>query len=112
MSSSTLGLNVDAALVYTCNDEDFYMELLSDYAKSASDKCHDLSSYLENGDLKNYEILVHSLKSASKTVGADDVSGQAKALEEASRNKDVDFVNEHHKAFVESFTELAGKILG
>ena len=108
----TLGLNVDAALVYTCNDEDFYMELLSDYAKSASDKCHDLSSYLENGDLKNYEILVHSLKSASKTVGADDVSEQAKALEEASRNKDVDFVNEHHKAFVESFTELAGKILG
>ena len=108
----TLGLNVDAALVYTCNDEDFYMELLTDYAESAADKCHDLSAYLENGDLKNYEILVHSLKSASKTVGADGVSEQARALEEASRNKDMSFVNEHHGAFVESFTSLAEKILG
>ncbi len=107
-----LGLNVDAALVYTCNDEDFYMELLTDYAESAADKCHDLSAYLENGDLKNYEILVHSLKSASKTVGADGVSEQARALEEASRNKDMSFVNEHHGAFVESFTSLAEKILG
>ena len=107
-----LGLNVDAALVYTCNDEDFYMELLTDYAESAADKCHDLSAYLENGDIKNYEILVHSLKSASKTVGADGVSEQARALEEASRNKDMSFVNEHHGAFVESFTSLAEKILG
>ena len=107
-----LGLNVDAALVYTCNDEDFYMELLTDYAESAADKCHDLSAYLENGDIKNYEILVHSLKSASKTVGADDVSEQARALEEASRNKDMSFVNEHHGTFVESFTSLAEKILG
>ncbi len=107
-----LGLNVDAALVYTCNDEDFYMELLTDYAESAADKCHDLSAYLENGDIKNYEILVHSLKSASKTVGAGGVSEQARALEEASRNKDMSFVNEHHGAFVESFTSLAEKILG
>lgn len=108
----TIGLNVDAALMYTCNDEDFYKELLTDYAKSAEDKCSELSSYLENKDLKNYEILVHSLKSASKTVGADDLSDMAKSLEEASGNKDICFVNEHHEAFIESFKALAGKILG
>ena len=107
-----LGLNVDAGLMYTCNDEAFYMELLSDSANSASDKCSDLSSFLENNDLKNYEILVHSLKSASKTVGADEVSEQAKALEEAARNGDADFVKANHDAFVTSFKELSGKILG
>ena len=107
-----LGLNVDAALVYTCNDEDFYMELLTDYAESAPDKCHDLSAYLEKGDIKNYEILVHSLKSASKTIGADNVSEKARALEEAARDNDLEFVKAHHEAFVESFTELSGKILG
>lgn len=107
-----IGLNVDAGLMYTCNDEAFYMELLSDYAKSASDKCSDLSSFLENNDLRNYEILVHSLKSASKTVGADDVSEQARALEEASRNQDSDFVKANHDAFVTSFKELSERILG
>ena len=107
-----IGLNVDAGLMYTCNDEAFYMELLSDYAKSAPDKCSDLSSFLENNDLKNYEILVHSLKSASKTVGADDVSEQARALEEAARNQDEGFVKANHEAFTASFKELAAKILG
>ena len=107
-----LGLNVDAGLMYTCNDEDFYLELLTDYAKSADDKCSELSSYLENNDLKNYEILVHSLKSASKTVGADELSDRAKALEEASRDLNADFVNANHEAFVTGFRELASKILG
>ena len=108
----SLGLNVDAGLMYTCSDEDFYLELLTDYARSADDKCSELSSYLEKGDLKNYEILVHSLKSASKTVGADELSDRAKALEEASRDQNTDFVNANHEAFVTGFRELAAKILG
>ena len=108
----SLGLNVDAGLMYTCSDEDFYLELLTDYARSADDKCSELSSYLEMGDLKNYEILVHSLKSASKTVGADELSDRAKALEEASRDQNTDFVNANHEAFVTGFRELAAKILG
>ncbi len=108
----SLGLNVDAGLMYTCSDEDFYLELLTDYARSADDKCSELSSYLEKGDLKNYEILVHSLKSASKTVGADELSDRAKALEEASRDQNTDFVNANHESFVTGFRELAAKILG
>ena len=108
----SLGLNVDAGLLYTCNEEEFYLELLTDYANSASEKCAELSSYLEKDDLKNYEILVHSLKSSSKTVGADEVSEKAKALEQASRNQDKDFVITNHDAFVRLFEELAQKILG
>ena len=108
----SLGLNVDAGLLYTCNEEEFYLELLTDYANSASEKCAELSSYLEKDDLKNYEILVHSLKSSSKTVGADEVSEKAKALEQASRNLDKDFVITNHDAFVRLFEELAQKILG
>ena len=107
-----LGLNVEAGLMYTCNEEDFYMDLLHDYAESASDKCSELSSYLEKDDLKNYEILVHSLKSASKTIGADEVSEKAKALEQASRDLDKDFVKANHDEFVKLFGELAQKILG
>ena len=89
----SLGLNVDAGLMYTCSDEDFYLELLTDYARSADDKCSELSSYLEKGDLKNYE-------------------DRAKALEEASRDQNTDFVNANHEAFVTGFRELASKILG
>ena len=106
----SLGLNVESGLGYACGDEDFYLELLSDYADSAPEKSAELASYLDNGDLENYEILVHSLKSGSKTVGADDLSEQAKALELACKDKDADFVKEHHGPFVKALKELAEKL--
>ena len=109
--ASAAGLNVDEALLYTCGEVEFYMELLGDYARSCDAKCSELSSYLEKGDIANYEILVHSLKSSSKTIGAGELSEQAKALETAARNKDTDFIKANHGAFIKSFKELAGKIL-
>ena len=107
-----LGLNVDAALVYTSGEEDFYLELLADYANDAKDKAAELTSYLDNGDLENYEILVHSLKSTSRTVGADELADEAKALEDASREKNTEFVKAHHDSFITHFTGFASKITG
>ena len=108
----SLGLNVDAGIGYACGEEDFYLELLTDYANDASGKSAGLSSYLEKGDLKNYEILVHSLKSASRTVGADALSAQAKALEDASRDGDMDFVKAHHDDLINGLAKLSGGLLG
>ena len=107
-----IGLNVDSALVYSCGDEDFYLELLTDYAEQASDRCAELTSYLEAGNLKDYEILVHSVKSSSKTIGADDLSELAKSLEAAARDSDADYVRQHHDALVSGLEELKTRIIG
>ena len=107
-----IGLNVDSALVYSCGDEDFYLELLTDYAGQASDWCAELTSYLEAGNLKDYEILVHSVKSSSKTIGADDLSELAKLLESAARDSDADYVRQHHDALVSGLEELKTRIIG
>ena len=107
-----IGLNVDSALVYSCGDEDFYLELLTDYAGQASDRCAELTSYLEAGNLKDYEILVHSVKSSSKTIGADDLSELAKSLESAARDSDADYVRQHHDALVSGLEELRTRIIG
>lgn len=106
-----LGLNVDAGLGYACDEEDFYLELLTDYANSAEEKCGSLEKFLEDDDLNNYEILIHSLKSTSRMVGADDLSDKAKELQDAAGKNDMDFVKEHHPVFVSEFKELSGKIL-
>ena len=107
-----IGLNVDSALVYSCGDEDFYLELLTDYAGQASDRCAELTSYLEAGNLKDYEILVHSIKSSSKTIGADDLSELAKLLESAAGDSDADYVRQHHDALVSGLEELRTRIIG
>ena len=107
-----IGLNVTAAIEYSCGDEELYIELLTDYAKSCDEKCLSLASYLGSGDLANYRILIHSLKSSSRTIGADSVSADAKALEDASARGDIDFVKEHHETFVADYKTLSAKILG
>lgn len=108
----SLGLNVDNALTYTCGEEELYIELLSDYAAGCEEKCSSLAGFLENKDLADYRILIHSLKSSSKTVGADGLSSKAKALEDASAKEDYDFVKANHDAFVKDFKDLSSKILG
>ena len=108
----SLGLNIEAGIGFACGDESFYLELLGDYADSIPEKSADLTSYLDNGDLENYEILVHSLKSGAKTIGADELSEQAKALEFACKDKNADFVKENHEPFIKALKEFAGKIKG
>ena len=108
----SLGLNTEAGIGFACGDESFYLELLGDYVDSIPEKSADLTSYLDNGDLENYEILVHSLKSGAKTIGADELSEQAKALEFACKDKNADFVKENHEPFIKALKEFAGKIKG
>ena len=108
----SLGLNVEAAIEYSCGEEDLYIELLTDYARNAEDKCDTLASYIENNSLANYRILIHSLKSSSKMIGADELSSLAKDLEDASARNDEEYVKSHHDNFAKKFKELAGKILG
>ena len=108
----SLGLNVKAAIEYSCGEEDLYIELLTDYAKNAEDKCATLASYLEDNSLSNYRVLIHSLKSSSKMIGADELSSLAKDLEDASARSDEEYVKSHHDDFAKRFKDLASKILG
>ena len=108
----SIGLNVNAAVEYSCGEEDLYLDLLSDYANSCEDKCKELDSYLNEEDMKNYSILIHSLKSSSRIIGADAVSALAKDLEDASKKNDIDFVSINHEIFIENYKALAAKLLG
>ena len=90
------GFAVQSGMKYCAGDADFYREMLSDYAASCEKRLSELHAAMQAGDLKQYEILVHALKSVSGTVGADDVSGLARLLEEAAKNGDAETVGSRH----------------
>jgi CheY-like chemotaxis protein/anti-sigma regulatory factor (Ser/Thr protein kinase) len=81
-------------------DEDFYRTILSEYLKVSDEKKKDLNRFFEEGDLKNYGILIHSLKSTSAMIGADTPSKLAQKLESAAGNDDMDYVKTNHSAFL------------
>lgn len=109
---STLPEDIDTArgLNSCMNDAEFYRSLLEDFAGSAAGTAEKLGSFLEQNDLDNYRILVHSLKSSSKTVGAMRLSAAAEKLEAAAKNNDRQYINENHRGLCDALADIAGRL--
>ena len=91
------GFSAESGLMYCAGDSAFYREMLSDYARSYTERMTELQAALQAEDWKQYQTAVHALKSISKTVGADDVSELAKAQEEAAKQCDAETIRSQHK---------------
>jgi len=110
-----LGLVIDAGLAYCGNDEAFYVEMLEDYVNTSDKRWRELEAALTQNDMDGYCILIHALKSTSKTVGINDVFELAKELEERSKNGEADAVREKHRqleAVYRNRVEALKSILG
>ncbi len=107
---SEKGFNTVSGLNYCIQDSDFYKQMLTDFAGSYHDQMNELHGALENKDLKLYRTKVHSLKSSSKLVGADDVSELALSLEKAAECGDTEFVAEHAGELDDAFGKRTQQI--
>ena len=89
----TNGADIEKALT-TLLDMDFYNETLEDLQNQVSEKMSLLRKYKDTGDMPNYAIEVHSLKSDFKTVGFYDMAEKYPYQHEVeSKNNNADFVN-------------------
>ncbi len=104
------GFDTLAGLRFCAGDKDFYLEMVQDFASSFEEKSVELQSYADSGDFKNYQILIHALKGNAKRIGADALSESARLLEEAAKEQDKIYIQEHHREFLEGFKERAEKI--
>ncbi|WP_196808761.1 response regulator [Butyrivibrio sp. AC2005] len=74
------GINVDEA-VRNCGGEDLALEVIEDFKLHLPDKLRMITEYEAAGDIKNFTIQVHSLKSSARIIGAGELSKQAELLE-------------------------------
>ena len=101
-------LDTQTGMTYCMDDENFYMEMIMEYRDG--DKTAKLQACFETEDWENYRILVHALKSTSLTIGATELSKEAKALESACREENIAFVKEHHAEVMERYRILLDEI--
>ncbi len=104
------GLNTEAGLLYAAGDPDFYLNLIQEFINTYEEKLARLETLFAACNWHDYGICVHALKSNSKTIGADELSEQARDLEDASKNQEEAFVKENHSKFSKDFKELAAKL--
>jgi signal transduction histidine kinase/DNA-binding NarL/FixJ family response regulator len=106
--SSIDGLDTATGLGYCMDDEDFYEEMLKEYLNS--DKKEAMAQYFEAQDWENYRITVHALKSTSLTIGAAELSEQAKALEFACKENNPAYVQDNHAQVLERYDKFLGAL--
>jgi HPt (histidine-containing phosphotransfer) domain-containing protein len=84
-----VGLYADVGLDRVSGQREIYKASLKMMTVEI-EKCRDkLSNFLTEGDMHNYEVLVHSMKSSLANIGAMDLSERAAVLERAAESKEA-----------------------
>ncbi len=104
------GFDIKQALIYCGNDEGFYLEMLRTFTEEAPDKRAALQKSYEAADYDNYRISVHSLKSGSRTIGAIQLSEEARLLEEAAKTSDSAYILSKHDEMMKRYAAVAEQI--
>lgn len=100
-------LRTASGIQYCSGDREFYVELLTKFATDQRKKAAEIHGFYQKEDWKNYQILVHALKSTAKMVGADPLSALAKQMETAAKNGDSDYIQKNHEELLERYEQLA-----
>ena len=105
------GLDTAVGMKYCMNDTEFYAEMLTEFTRGSDDRIRHLEECVACGNIEQYRTHIHSLKSSSKTVGAMDISEQARVLEEAAKAGDGRAVIDGTPAVVADLRAIVGSIL-
>ena len=104
------GIDAAAGIMYGGGDESFYIEVLTKFASDAPEKLKQIERYQAEGDLHEYQIRVHALKSTAKMIGAGELSELAKKLEDAAKNGDSAYIRMRGEALAERYRETVSAI--
>jgi CheY-like chemotaxis protein/HPt (histidine-containing phosphotransfer) domain-containing protein len=92
-------IDAESGLRRVSGRKDMYMnnlKLFNDRIEADNKK---MTVLLNDGDINNFSITVHAIKSALASIGAERLSGIALDLETASKNSDVAYCNQQFPAF-------------
>ncbi len=93
-----------------CGDVEDYLFALQTYAESVEEKAAALEKAQKEKNRDDYVLIVHSLKSMSRSIGALSLHEQAKALELAGKEGDLDALKQDTETFVREYRALGAKL--
>jgi len=81
-------------------DFETYDELLLDFCDTFAAEVNKFNAFKLSGDMFNYEIIVHALKSNCRTLGFMTTGEMFYQHELASKQNDINYVNEHYNELI------------
>lgn len=104
------GINVKMGLDFCCGEDDFYLDMLQMFASQGEEKADEIQSLYQSANWADYAIKVHALKSTSLTIGAEELSEHAKALEKAGKAEDEEYIRMNHSRLLQLYREVCESI--
>lgn len=108
------GVNVEKSLELF-GDMEMYDATLNDFLSAVDEKLANLKRFRETGDMPNYAIEVHALKSDARYLGFVSLADLAYQFELKSKANDIMFIYENYKTLLDEairVTNLSRKYLG
>lgn len=93
-------------------DDDTYNMMLGIIHENFPKDLEKLEEYWKSGDIQNYVITVHALKSNAKSIGALEAADKAYKLEMAGKQGDTNMIQADTAALIETYKRLIEKIGG
>ena len=95
-------VNLKEAIV-NCGDASVLENVVRDFLGSIDSKADSIESYLNAGDVRNYTVLVHALKSSARLIGAMELSKMAAELEQDGNDGNLIAIHEKTPLLLEKY---------
>ncbi len=105
------GIDPEVGLNYCQRDDALYRTLLLQYAGDMPEKSKAAESAFTAQDWPNYSILVHSLKSSSRMIGAEELARTAEKLEKAADSACANELSPEHVLLLQGCKDTTQAIL-
>jgi len=104
------GVDVSKGLTLQGGSIRHYWEILEVFYEDGIEKAGELRTCMKAGDIPLYTIHIHALKNAAANIGAGKLSADAKALEMAGRQENLDYIKTHTPQFLTNLEMLLSHI--
>ncbi len=104
------GIVPGKGMEFCMNDKKLYVSVLAEYANDSDDKIREMQEYFDTEDWENFIVRIHSIKSSSRMIGAEELARAARAIEEAAQEMDLVFVKDMFPKFLPRYQLTADTV--
>jgi signal transduction histidine kinase/CheY-like chemotaxis protein len=103
------GVDIEYA-IESCGSADAAINVMKDFRMAIDDRAALIEKFEREGDIPNYTIYVHGLKSSARVIGAIDLSEKAKYLEKCGNENETERIKELTPELLELYRSYLDKL--
>ncbi|MCR5097399.1 MAG: response regulator [Lachnospiraceae bacterium] len=80
-----------------------YMTVINGFYAAIEDKADEIQRFFDSGDIENFTIKAHALKSSARIIGAAELSEKARLLEMAGKEGDTGYIRDNTQEMLDMY---------